>query len=101
MTQRPRWHEVFRSDPDPPRQLTVDELARIHHNISPDSSTVDAESTTTPESSMNHKTLTLAVTLALLAAPAALPATATAPGNHAAPATQDARSSWSHHRHHA
>jgi hypothetical protein len=52
-----------------------------------------------PESSMNHKITTLATTLALLAAPAALPATATAPAKHANPATQDARSSWSHHRH--
>jgi hypothetical protein len=62
----------------------------------PDSSTVDAETATTPESSMNHKTLTLAVTLALLAAPAALPATANPPANHAAPASDTARSSWSH-----
>jgi hypothetical protein len=35
MTQRPRWQDVFRSIPEPARQLTVDELARIHHNISP------------------------------------------------------------------
>jgi hypothetical protein len=47
-----------------------------------DSSTVDAESTTTPESSMNHKTLTLAITLALLLGPLAAEAAA--------------RSSWSH-----
>jgi hypothetical protein len=35
MTQRIRWQHIFRSIPDPARQLTVDELARIHHNISP------------------------------------------------------------------
>jgi hypothetical protein len=63
-----------------------------------DTSTVDAESTTTPESSMNHKALTLAITLALLTAPAALPATAAAPAKHANPATDTARSSWSHNR---
>jgi hypothetical protein len=47
-----------------------------------DSSTVDAESTTTPESSMNHKITTLAITLALLLGPLAAEAAA--------------RSSWSH-----